>query len=104
LEQSVAAGAPAGVDPEFHRRAVTQATRELLLAQSSDWPFLIRMGTAREYAMGRFDGHLAAFHRLMDGALGEASPDHRLLLEREAAYPLFAETTSGQPTRTARDP
>lgn len=103
LEQGVAAGAPAGVDPEFYRRAVTQATRELLLAQSSDWPFLIRMGTAREYAMGRFDGHLAAFHRLLDGALGEASPDHPLLLEREAAYPLFAETASGQPAGTIRD-
>src|SRR5207244_3603491 len=34
-------------------RALTQATRELLLLQASDWQFLITTGTARDYAERR---------------------------------------------------
>jgi 1,4-alpha-glucan branching enzyme len=47
-----------------------KAGRELLLAQSSDWPFLIRMGSAAEYARRRIDGHLEAFHDLAAAVLG----------------------------------
>ena len=46
------------------RRALNQAARELLLAQSSDWPFLISQQTAVPYAMSRFRGHIHAFQRL----------------------------------------
>lgn len=102
--QAETVGVSTGVDAVFHRRAMAQATRELLLAQSSDWPFLIRMGTAREYAMSRFDGHLAAIHRLLDGALGEAAPDPRFLLERESAYPLFPEAVLKPSAHANRDP
>jgi len=38
-----------------------QAGRELLLLASSDWPFLMTTGQAREYAVMRFQGHLARF-------------------------------------------
>jgi 1,4-alpha-glucan branching enzyme len=34
--------------------------RELLALQSSDWAFLVTNGTAGEYPMQRFEGHLAA--------------------------------------------
>ena len=34
-------------------RVLRQMARELLLAQSSDWAFLMRTGTAREYAAKR---------------------------------------------------
>ena len=44
---------------------IQQAARELLLLQSSDWPFLVTTGQAREYATGRFQHHLARFHRLV---------------------------------------
>ena len=41
-----------------------QAARELLLLQSSDWPFLVATGQAAEYATLRFTEHLAKFNRL----------------------------------------
>jgi len=47
-------------------RVIKQLARELLLAQSSDWPFLMRTGTAREYATQRTIDHLARFNRLHD--------------------------------------
>jgi 1,4-alpha-glucan branching enzyme len=47
-------------------RVLKQLARELLLAQSSDWAFLMRTGTAREYATKRTIDHLARFDRLHD--------------------------------------
>jgi 1,4-alpha-glucan branching enzyme len=47
-------------------RALKQLARELLLAQSSDWAFLMKTGTAREYATQRTIDHLARFNRLHD--------------------------------------
>ncbi|MCI0514862.1 DUF1957 domain-containing protein [candidate division KSB1 bacterium] len=41
-----------------------QAARELLLGQSSDWPFLITTKAAPDYAATRFQEHLNAFNRL----------------------------------------
>jgi len=43
---------------------LNQAARELLLLESSDWPFLISTGQAKEYASGRFQQHLARFNHL----------------------------------------
>jgi 1,4-alpha-glucan branching enzyme len=47
-------------------RVLNQLARELLLAQSSDWAFLMKTGTAREYATQRTIDHLARFNRLHD--------------------------------------
>jgi 1,4-alpha-glucan branching enzyme len=47
-------------------RAIRQAARELLLAQSSDWPFIMRTGTSPEYAGKRIKDHLARFDKLLD--------------------------------------
>lgn len=44
-------------------RAVAQATRELLIAQASDWQFLITTGQAEAYARERFRTHLLRFYR-----------------------------------------
>jgi 1,4-alpha-glucan branching enzyme len=49
---------------EIEERCLRQLARELLLAQSSDWAFLIRSGTAREYATRRTREHLERFRRL----------------------------------------
>ncbi len=49
---------------ETDERRLRQLARELLLAQSSDWAFLIRSGTAREYATRRTRDHLGRFARL----------------------------------------
>jgi len=48
------------------RRAVDQAKRELLLAESSDWAFMISARTTSEYADTRTKGHLLNFNRLSD--------------------------------------
>ncbi len=45
-------------------RALSQAARELLLAQSSDWPFILRTGTSPEYATKRVNEHLVRFMTL----------------------------------------
>jgi 1,4-alpha-glucan branching enzyme len=47
---------------------LNQAARELLLLQSSDWPFLITTGQAKEYATERFNTHTAQFNLLADMA------------------------------------
>jgi 1,4-alpha-glucan branching enzyme len=47
-------------------RVLKQLARELLLAQSSDWAFLMKTGTAREYATQRTIDHLARFNCLHD--------------------------------------
>lgn len=47
------------------RLVVNQIAREALLAQSSDWPFLITTGQARDYAMDRFETHVERFDRLV---------------------------------------
>lgn len=46
--------------------ALNQAARELLLLQSSDWPFLVTTGQAEEYASKRFRSHLERFQQLAD--------------------------------------
>ena len=48
------------------RRALNQAARELLLAQSSDWAFIMKTGSHVEYAVRRTKDHLARFTRLYE--------------------------------------
>jgi len=43
------------------QRALKQAARELLLAQASDWPFILRTGTSPDYARRRVKDHLLRF-------------------------------------------
>jgi 1,4-alpha-glucan branching enzyme len=45
-------------------RALNQAARELMLAQSSDWAFIIHSGTSVGYAIQRLQAHLDHFNRL----------------------------------------
>jgi len=47
-------------------RALKQAARELLLAQSSDWPFILRTGTSPDYARQRIQDHLLRFTQLYE--------------------------------------
>jgi len=48
------------------RRALNQALRELLLAQSSDWAFILATGTHVPYAQKRTKEHLLRFFHLAD--------------------------------------
>ena len=72
-------------------RALCQAARELLLAQASDWPFLIHHQTAGDYPRRRFTEHLSAFHQLASMLEGLQPWDPAWLAEREAQHPLFPE-------------
>ena len=47
-------------------RALNQCLRELLLAQSSDWPFIISNGTSSEYAERRARDHVSRFKYLAE--------------------------------------
>ena len=84
--QKSAGGAPA---LQFADRLLKQLARELLLAQSSDWAFLMKTGTAREYATKRTMDHLARFNRLHDQLAGN-EVDENFLQEcewRDNAFP-----------------
>jgi len=48
------------------QRALKQAARELLLAQSSDWAFIMHTGTMVDYAIRRTKQHISNFLRLYD--------------------------------------
>jgi 1,4-alpha-glucan branching enzyme len=75
---------------ELVSRALKQAARELLLAQSSDWAFQIYHGTTAGYAAARFDTHLERFHALASAAeAGAVARDH--LEEIEGRDNLFPE-------------
>ncbi len=47
-------------------RMLKQAARELLLAQASDWPFILRTGTSPDYARKRVKEHLLRFTRIYE--------------------------------------
>ena len=49
---------------ETRRFALNQCARELLLAQSSDWLFIITNGTMVDYAKKRIKDHIGRFTKL----------------------------------------
>jgi len=51
-------------EPVDEWKALNQAARELLLAQSSDWAFIMRTGTMVPYAVRRTRSHLMRFNKL----------------------------------------
>jgi len=77
-------------DPSEDEEAVLdQAAREALLLQSSDWPFLVTTGQAREYAIRRFTRHVERFEALAE-SLEKDHPDRQLadeLYEVDKIFP-----------------
>ncbi len=61
-----------GVGSEQAMQWLQQAARELLLAQSSDWSFILRAGTTTELARERVQRHLGRFWQLMQAIDGTA--------------------------------
>src|SRR3989440_2386430 len=72
-------------DDPFRDRASRQAVRELLLAQSSDWPFLVTTGQAGDYAIERFRSHALRFRRSAEIALHGTADDEVELRSLERA-------------------
>jgi 1,4-alpha-glucan branching enzyme len=73
--------------PLVHR-ALNQAARELMLAQSSDWTFIMSTGTTVPYATRRFNEHIVRFNRLAD-ELGRGQIDEVNLAAVEARDNIF---------------
>ncbi len=74
---------------ETYRGVLNQAARELLLLESSDWPFLVTTGQARQYAIQRFSQHLERFNELAE-SVERGQPDIVLaarLWERDRLFP-----------------
>jgi 1,4-alpha-glucan branching enzyme len=51
---------------ELEWRALNQAAREVLLAQSSDWAFIMRTGTMVPYAIRRTRSHVLRFNKIWE--------------------------------------
>jgi 1,4-alpha-glucan branching enzyme len=69
-------------------RVLRQLVRELSLAQASDWAFLMKTGTAREYAAKRTLDHLVRFNQLHDQFLAK-NVDQEFLRDCEWLDNLF---------------
>jgi 1,4-alpha-glucan branching enzyme len=76
-------------DDDRLRSVLNQAARELVLLESSDWPFLVTTGQARQYAVQRFSQHLERFLALAN-SVERGQPDEALaaeLWEKDRLFP-----------------
>ena len=94
LEERFWDAAPAALASEETRPILAQAARELLLAQSSDWQFIISTGAAADYGERRFREHCSdteeLVNALVDGSPAALDRGHRRaaeLAERDALFP-----------------
>jgi 1,4-alpha-glucan branching enzyme len=71
-------------------RALNQAARELLLAQASDWAFIMKTGTMAEYAHKRTRAHISRFTRLYEDIKANRV-DEKFLCETEWRDRIFPE-------------
>ena len=72
-------------------RALNQAARELLLAQSSDWAFIMKTNTTVEYAKKRTRDHIARFDYLYRSLTGQCPLEPGILREFEERDNVFPE-------------
>src|SRR4029078_13626908 len=76
-------------------RALNQAARELMLAQSSDWTFIMKTGTTVPYATRRINQHILQFNKIYDdlraNKLGSNAPSANIdwLADVEARDNIF---------------
>lgn len=94
LEASFWDAAPRALASPAARPVLEQAARELLLAQSSDWQFIISTGVAADYAERRLLEHCADAETLVaalldggDDALGPAQRRADVLARRDHLFP-----------------
>jgi 1,4-alpha-glucan branching enzyme len=94
LEQSFWDAAPAALASQAARPVLAQAAREVLLAQSSDWQFIISTGAAADYAERRFKEHCDDAEKLIaalgPGREGDLESAQRLadeLYRRDQLFP-----------------
>jgi len=76
---------------DLERRALDQAARELLLAQASDWAFIMKTGTTVEYAKKRTRDHVARFTYLYRALKQEVMLEEPIVKEFESRDNIFPE-------------
>lgn len=100
--------APAALDRPALHGILAQAARELLLAQSSDWQFMISTGAVTDYAEKRLHQHVEDTWALLVGLAPDASPEDverareaaMIMAERDHAFPTVLEGVSRALGRT----
>jgi 1,4-alpha-glucan branching enzyme len=79
----------------LRRRAADHALRELLLLESSDWPFLVTTGQAGDYAAERFRSHAQRLQRSLEIAAHGTGDDEVELRSLEHADNPFPDARIG---------
>ena len=76
-------------DDTIIREALNQCARELLLAQSSDWLFIITNGTMVDYAKRRITDHIGRFTELYDQIKNSHIDEDylKMVQEKDAIFP-----------------
>lgn len=74
---------------EHRQRCIRIMTKELLLAQASDWAFLMKNEASREYAERRIRGHLDRFDKVW--TFSAATEGGSALDEIEESDPIFTD-------------
>jgi len=93
LEEEFWRLAPGAIEKPELQQVLAQAARQLLLAQSSDWQFIITTGEAADYAEARIKLHISDCARLMrglDGTDADLANARQLATEldtRDAIFP-----------------
>ena len=77
-------------DQGLKERTLNMAAKEVLLAQSIDWPLMTNSHISAEYAIGRCQDHIDTFTSVYE-SLGSGSIGTDRLIKREKEYPLFQE-------------
>jgi 1,4-alpha-glucan branching enzyme len=107
LEERFWAAVPGALATPAAHRVLEQASRELMLAQASDWQFIISSATAADYATRRFTEHVVGCTRLLDGiesggpALAAAQSEAERLQRLNPVFPevLDAVAAAAKPDR-----
>ncbi len=66
----------------------SQALKEILLASSSDWTFLIANDTSADYAKMRLKDHLSSAGKIIN-SIEAGKTDEQYILKRNELYPVF---------------
>jgi 1,4-alpha-glucan branching enzyme len=77
-----------GTTDSLERRVLNQMAREVLLLQSSDWAFILKVGTMVSYAQRRISTHVNLFLELKQ-MLESHSIQETRLKEIEGEHPIF---------------
>jgi len=88
VHNSESAKAQGQIEDAWASRCLKQAARELMLAQSSDWAFILDGQTVVQYAVRRFHDHLRRFYELLEMHRAGQGAEEKLIA-METAYPIF---------------